>query len=532
MKRLIVLLSILMTFFYTPLSFAQVATDSADILPTDTPTPTDVTDTPTPDTIINATDSGEVNNTVFQTANTGENSILPATDSAVITSPSANISTGDSMTTVSLENSINTSKQNSEIIYQTINIYVDSSNNIDLSQPIQLAQQTAEGNLNPSTNIVLSNNQNFAFIETSVDASSDTGGNSASSNNQATINTGNAYTQVQLTNTVNVTLVDTVIHIVTINIYGNMYGNILLPDSPTGTCTTANANISNAATVNSSVSVFSNTGTNTAISSQSGTIITGDSENKISIQNFLNLLFLNMYFNSLSINTFGTWDGKFLGWGSITSSQDNNNLTVNNIQGLSGNTSSNSSELNISNTAVINNNINISANTGNNKAYANNTYIKTGNAYTFTDIINFINTVFVNSKGFLGFINIFGSFHGDIGEKSLFITPTPTPSSSIPIQTKVSDTQINKNLEQITPTITPKITNFVSQTVFTANIPTSADSSIPKTYSVLGLSTQIPTIKINLLAVFLEIVFALILLRIFFARKSIKKFLSSKIKFS
>jgi hypothetical protein len=53
-------------------------------------------------------------------------------------------------------------------------------------------------------------------------------------------------------------------------------------------------------------------------------------------------------------------------------------------------------------------------------------------------LINFINSTFIKMNGFIGFVNLFGTWTGDIGEESAFITPTPTPEVQEEIQQEVS----------------------------------------------------------------------------------------------
>jgi hypothetical protein len=484
-KQMSILLTIVMLLFnvaFPVMSYAQVATpnDTSSPTPIDSSTPTSSVDpssspivsptdtpTPSPDSSLLASPTpnpsstpgsdpsnvGTVNNVATSSAVTGDNS-LSATDSATDNSGNqsgqsssntggSSIQTGDAVSVVNAQNSVNSTAINSNVINQTINIYVTQNGDLNLSDPFAVAASAIQANPNdPVINVSFTTINNYAYISNSINSSANTGVNTA--NQSAAINTGNAYSAVSLLNQVNFTVLNSQIHIVTINIFGTLNGNIILPDVNASTnCSGCGINIasSNSGELTNNVNSSANTGQNSATGSAD--IQTG---NASSITNILNLMNTNTYgINGqvLFINVLGNWLGNFIGWGNIGPQQGGSGLTIFNLNpgsfGSNG-CSSCSAEPNITNFASVINNINSSANSGGNTLIGNGS-ITTGNSFNAVSLINFINSTFINSSGFFGFINIFGNWVGDIGGASNF-----TDSNNNNNQENV------QSVEQTTPT--------------------------------------------------------------------------------
>lgn len=432
------------------------ATDSATINITPTPTPS-----------VTITNNADIENTVNGLSNSGNNTIqggdstpsasLQATDSAELeATPSATptteatntITTGNAINTTTAENDINTTSVNSQIIYQTINIFLDENGNLDLTKPISIAEHIASISADPTTDVVMKDANNYATVDNAIVSSADTGDNTASGNGSVIINTGNAYSIVSLINKVNLTLVDSTIHVITINIYGNLNGNIILPDlNNPSACTSCSIamTVNNQANVTNNINNIANTGDNT-IASSSGSITTGNATNMVNITNILNTVLYEALFGHIYVNAFGTWNGSFLGWEDNPSQNGGTSLDISTLSPTGTDTSGCtqcSVFLQSTNSADITNNISNSANTGNNTTYGNNGSVVTGNAYAFTNLINLINSTFIHTTGLLGFINIFGTLNGDIGSAKYFPTPTP-PVEQNTQQNITSDSTIHK----------------------------------------------------------------------------------------
>lgn len=175
--------------------------------------------------------------------------------------------------------------------------------------------------------------------------------------------------------------------------------------------------ILNNAELNNKITTSTDTGNNEidlAVSSAAtpaAEIITGNSKSATNVLNLVNLNLIDTVFRYLYIHTLGNWVGDFLGWeeDGLTEASELNLNTIDTSAQKSTCQNCSSSVTNLSNSAVINNTINTSAETGNNQIMSKNSEanIKTGNAYSSVSLINLVNTNVVNSTGFIGFVNIF-----------------------------------------------------------------------------------------------------------------------------
>ena len=434
-----------LAIFLFVLQIFQPVTSFADTTATTSATTTDIpflSPSPSlcPTITVSASNSANLTNTVTNTSSTGDNiaSGQVAASPSATPSPSTPITTGSSITTTTAENTINTNLQNSQVEFQTINIFLNSDNSLDLNAPLAVAAHVASTNATPSANILMTSVTNYATLTNDITAVDNTGDNSASSSGDLIINTGNAYALVQLLNKVNLTLVDSTIHIVSVNIYGTMNGNIILPDTPHSTGSQVlSLTATNNATVTNTIQNTSDTGGNTTLTAGSGTISTGNATSIVNVTNIINTILLNATFEHLYINTFGQWQGNFLGWEGLSPQSGGESMDLVQMSDTSTSNNTNEGNMNVSNTANVTNTISNTANSGGNVATGENSAITTGNAYAYINLMNFINSLFVNSHGFFGFINIFGALNGNIGGQSAFVTPTPSaitdtiPDSSV-----------------------------------------------------------------------------------------------------
>ena len=431
--------------------------------PTPTPTPTEeVTPTPTPDstvlveeptptptptdTAVEATNSAELNNNVDSGANTGENtatqsgeldpaSVSSSSGSDPEASGSAAVDTGDAAVVTLVENQVNTTVVNSTVYHHTLNLFINENGDLDLSDPSTIeiiAENIVSDNENSqeTVNILATDTQNYAYLSNDVVSIANTGANTIEGSMEATINTGNAISVVSLLNQVNFTIEGSTLHFVTINIFGKLTGNIILPEFSTlESCNECgmSVNAENQATVNNNVNSQANTGENAIVYEDNGSITTGDAASVVNLTNWINTNIIGLLIFNLVINVFGEWNGQFLGWGDIPAG--NGSIFSFISSGGGSGECCGSQDLSISNQAYVNNNISSSANTGGNSINAQNASINTGRAISIVSLANFVNTNFINSIGFFGFLNIFGEWNGNIGGASKFITPTPAPES-------------------------------------------------------------------------------------------------------
>lgn len=436
--------------------------------PTDTPTPTNTptnTPTPTPESTTSSTTITPTNtptdsptSTLSQSANTNTSG---STGSSLSTTPPppcnsttascvSTTDTGNAISTTTGENNVNTTSVNSTSVNQTINIFLPQNGNIDLSNPSSIAANIVSSSDQNGQVFNISITNNNAYVDTNIISIANTGNNTASGSGVFAINTGNATSLVALVNKINVTLVNSQIHYITINIFGNLNGNIILPTlTPSQNCTncgaTNSATLTNQTTLTNNTDATADSGTNTVSATNGSSVTTGNATTAVNLVNIINELLFGISFNYLFINDFGTWNGNFLGWGDLPATNGGTSLSAASAMpnGDMNNCANCSTYVSASNTATVTNNISSTANTGGNTITAQGKgIIVTGNAQSIISLINLINSTFINSKGFFAFINIFGTWNGDVGDASKFITPTPTPSSDNTPATKESGGQL------------------------------------------------------------------------------------------
>ncbi len=335
------------------------------------------------------------------------------------------VDSGDAISVVEAENSVNTTEVNSQVLYQTLNIF--TSGDIDLtSTPLAIADNIYnQGNNNDSViNVSMIDNQNFAYLSNEVVSFANTGDNEIEGAQEAIISTRNAYSVVSLLNKVNTTIIDSVIHIITINIFGSVQGNIILPEFSTeDDCCGEVVHLDNEATVENDVDSMAISGQNSITSTEEASINTGSANSAVNLVNIVNTNLIGATFHRLFINTLGGWNGDFLGWDEFGASNGGGNLSFNSVNsGNDGDCLTCADYVFIGNTAYVVNNISSIANTGGNSINGDEATIDTGDAYSSVSIVNLVNSSIINSVGFFGFFNIFGLLDGDIGGVSLFAT--------------------------------------------------------------------------------------------------------------
>jgi hypothetical protein len=401
---------------------------SETLTSTESTTNVDPTPTPTVEPGVTITNDGDIDNNISSTALAGENSIV-ATDSASLDiepdqdstesaslDQTASIQTDDVISVVQVENTVNSTSINSEIVNQTINLFVDQNGHLDLSNPSQMVNDIITAHPDdPVVNVAVISIDNYSYLANDIVSSADTGGNTVEGEGYAYIQTGDAYSLVSVLNQINFTIVNSRIHLVTINIFGDLNGNIILPDfnsaSPEGECHDCIVNISlnNDAALENNIESLAVSGQNSIVTTDSASIVTGEAKSSVNNLNIVNTNLIGVNALALQINNLGTWNGSFIGQNSLNADSTGSCSAC--IIGA----------LDINNEANVLNNILSVANTGGNSLTGSNGVITTGNAYSLVSLFNFINSNFINSVGFFGFINIFGTWTGDVGEKSDFV---------------------------------------------------------------------------------------------------------------
>jgi hypothetical protein len=316
-----------------------------------------------------------------------------------------------------------------------------------------------------NTNTETINNNGDVINDINIKAISGKNDANYNTNGDSIISTGDANVVANVINSLN-TVVDGVIY--TVNILGDMVGNILLPSQSTemadcGCCgsqdvnaqnigngsdsqnladatqTNTNTNTQiNSATIDNNLYLDANTGDNEVNFNTNGNSIveTGDVSIDANVINVANvnvsggpcddpvyMVFIN--------DPYSNWQGQIAGAapgtyfytsdGLIYVVEENGQLTAVNIGNGADSTntanaaSTNTNTTTITNDGTITNNINIQANTGDNSASYNtggDSSIKTGDANIMLNVVNFINSNFSGRKVVMTLVNIFGSWIG------------------------------------------------------------------------------------------------------------------------
>jgi hypothetical protein len=333
------------------------------------------------------------------------------------------------------------------------------------------ADSTNTANTTSTANNVETINNNGDIVN-NINLTANSGNNKADYNTggDSSITTGDANVVTNVINTLN-TIVDGAIN--TVNIFGNLVGNIVLPQAAsaatvstscttggsggvvaantgngTGTTNTTNAssttnnttNQTNNANVTNNLNLNGTTGNNDTNFNTGGqnAIDTGQVTIASTTNNVANMNVINgncgQPVNLVFINDpNGNWQGQILGLapGTFVYAPDGNIycvgangelLAVNSGNGAGSTNTANASSTtnnttNQNNTGSITNNINIDANTGGNTADYNtngSSKIKTGNANIYTNVVNLINSSFAGCKVVLTMVNVMGSWLGNL----------------------------------------------------------------------------------------------------------------------
>ncbi|MBI4137220.1 hypothetical protein HY469_04115 [Candidatus Roizmanbacteria bacterium] len=292
-----------------------------------------------------------------------------------------------------------------------------------------------------------------------LDANSGENQTSYNTGGDSSITTGDANVAANLLNFVNSTIAGGAAFIV--NVFGNLVGDIIFPDSLPGIGGTSlsaankgngadstntididsdnqnNTTITNYADIDNILNIDATTGDNKTSYNTGGdnSIETGDVFVNAQVLNVINTNLLGASNEPLwliLVNNMGTWTGSIIGVltgtnysGSdgfvFTVGNDGEIMATNNGNGAGSTndislTENNTNNLTINNTANVTNNINIDASTGNNEANYNtggDSKIKTGDVNVAASIMNFVNTNLIGRTLMLGIINVFGSWIGD-----------------------------------------------------------------------------------------------------------------------
>lgn len=425
---------------YNPLS----GTYQPTVIPVVTPPAPDKTSTSSPtggatdggNTIDTATTTA-IANALNQTATSGNASVLHNTTAGSATS-------GDASSAATIINNVNSSLTNSSN-NQAASFVTNVMGNVNgdiLLQPMLLkamleagAQPSAATTVSQAANTGITNNVTLGATSGNATVSGNTNAGNAT--------TGSANTVADVVNIVNSMIAANQSFVGTINIYGNLNGDILIAPDFIPQLLASNANSTSSAPVGTASITSNDTQSivnNIALAAKTGqSLVTNNTNagNATTGSASTNAVIFNLTghdivaSNSLLVfvNVLGTWVGVIVDAPTgATAAALGNGVTTNSVAP--------NLVINTTNSTQLTNNINLVSQSGN-ATVSNNTNAgnaTTGNATASTSIANISNTT-IGTSGWFGilFINVFGSWLGSFGINTAagdpIVTQTVTASS-------------------------------------------------------------------------------------------------------
>jgi hypothetical protein len=250
-------------------------------------------------------------------ANTGQNSVENNGDSL-------NLTTGDAQIVVNGVNFANVNFKDSIFLFSSINITDDYNGNIILPRPEKIGQFYLLEPFNQVDQTLVETNQ--AEISTQLVASSNTGHNQTKNENgQSSLETGQATTVINTTDSVNSSYYDHNLYYLLLNILGSWTGSILHADIDQALDTKTEPLMSSDQTnshsfqssynygqVKTKANLSANTGYNQTQTSGDSQIKTGDAIIAFNLFNFINDSFYQSRWFLSTVNVLKDWTGNLI----------------------------------------------------------------------------------------------------------------------------------------------------------------------------------------------------------------------------
>jgi hypothetical protein len=300
------------------------------------------------------------------------------------------------------------------------------------------------GNVNASSDVSakINTTENTA-IDNNISLEAVSGNATVTKNTTAgDAQTGDATAIANLVNAINSSIAAQQSFMGVLNIFGNLNGDILLPQNLIDTLLAANAvgsldtsqisnsseilgNFNNNQTINNNINSSAVSGNSIVDhNTTAGNATTGDASTNVTVLNLTGRQVIGKDALLVFVNVLGKWTGIIV-----------NAPTGSTSAALGSNITQNSSlEVTAEGNQVINNNIDVSARSGDASVTDNTTAgsATSGNARTAVNLLNINNSNFSLSDWFgVLFINVFGTWTGSFGvdtEAGTITLPTNTPS--------------------------------------------------------------------------------------------------------
>jgi hypothetical protein len=386
----------------------------------------------------NASDTQNVNNNADVTNNLDSNSKTGNADVRHNTR-GGDATTGNAGADTTIINTVHSTVNSGDIAgvaHFTTNLYGDITGDITIGPSIQNAQIDRTTNLNSATNVnnnnTLTNNQTLKAASGDAAVTGNTTGGNATS--------GNANTVADVVNLINTLVSANKSFVGTINIYGNLNGDILVSPDFIPQLLASNAQVYGnytmplSTTVNDDQSIVNNvklnaaSGTATVANNTSaGSATTGNAQTNLTILNLTGHQVNAAKSLLVFVNVLGTWVGMIVDAPGATAAALGS--------GVISDTTTVTNTANLNNNAKITNNLDLSALSGD-ATVAGNTQggnATTGNATASANIAN-ISTSEFNLSDWFGvlFINVFGTWIGSFGVDTSAGTIVPLSGSALP----------------------------------------------------------------------------------------------------
>jgi hypothetical protein len=426
----------------TPSTDSSAADITAQTGPSSNSTVTDDT-TANSDTNIN--NKSTIDNSLDSNASTGNAGVMQNTNGG-------NATTGDASADATIVSSVHSTVgtgETSGIAHFTIDLYGDVNGDIVVGPAMANAEVDKTTNINSNTNV-----NNDASITNNINLTAQSGDATVSGNTMAgSAQSGDARAVANLINLINTVIAANKSFVGTINIHGNLNGDILLSPEFIPQLLAANGDSTVESNINMPLSTNINDNqtivNNVDLQATSGTATVTDNTSAGSAQSGTaqtDLQILNLTGHEVDaensvlvfVNVKGKWVGMIMDAPGSTAAAFGSGVTRNDV-----NLASTS---NLNNKASITNNINVAAISGDATVSSNTSGgdAKTGNASASANIANIIGSKF-NLSGWFAvlFINIDGDWTGwalkdtDAGNKiagavQIASSATPPPSVGAP----------------------------------------------------------------------------------------------------
>lgn len=358
------------------------------------------------------------------------------------------VSTGDAATIANILNMIQSSwdPANGDLNVFSADLFNNYFGDLLFDPSIALGNGSGStNNITDNSNTDLTINiEEDASIENDINLNAQSGNATANGNTDVgDVSTGDATAIANVINMINSMITSGNSFIGSINLHGDLNGDILLPQSLMEILLGNGTNSSNTIIDNQTTNVDANLNTNSSITNNTnltansgdaeananttvGDISTGEASTSV---NEMNLVGQNIQGTKgllVFVNVLGSWIGMLFGSPTTASIAGGNGTNSTNT--ITDNSTTNAN-IDVNRNYDIVNNLNLNASSGNATANANTTVgnVSTGNATSSVNLLNMIDSS-MNFTDWFGvlFINVFGSWTGSFGVN----TEAGNPSSA------------------------------------------------------------------------------------------------------